>query len=56
MRSLFIILLVANGLMFGLGQGWFGATSVEPGRQPNMMDGQLNPDALTVKIGRLQGR
>ena len=56
MRSLFVILLAANVLMFGLGQGWFGATSVEPGRQPSMMNAQLNAEALTISVGRLQER
>lgn len=56
MRSLFVILLAANVLMFGLGQGWFGAASVEPGRQPGMLNAQLNPQALSVSVGRLQER
>lgn len=56
MRSLFVILLAANVLMFGLGQGWFGATSAEPGRQPGMMNAELNPQALSISVGRLQDR
>jgi hypothetical protein len=45
MRSIFVVLLVANVLMFGLAQGWFGAGRIEPGRQPAMMGTQLNADA-----------
>ena len=56
MRALFIILMAANILMFGLGQGWFGSANIEPGRQPAMIASQLNADALTVKVGRLQDR
>jgi hypothetical protein len=56
MRSIFVVLLAANALMFGLGQGWFGSTHVEPGRQPNMLQTQLNPDALSISVGRLQAR
>ncbi len=48
MRSLFIILLVANSLMFGLAQGWFGAPRTEPGRQPAMMDTQINAQAIRI--------
>lgn len=56
MRSLFIILLTANVLMFGLAQGWFGTRGSEPGRQPGMMSAQLNPDALTVKPAQALNR
>lgn len=56
MRSIFVVLLAANALMFGLGQGWFGSTHVEPGRQPSMLQTQLNPDALSISVGRLQAR
>lgn len=56
MKSLFVVLLAANVLMFGLGAGWFGAAGVEPGRQPSVLQTQLNPDALTIKVGLIQGR
>lgn len=56
MRYLLIVLVAVNALMFGLGQGWFGSTGVQPGRQPDMMKAQLNADALTVGVGRIQNR
>ena len=56
MRPLFVILLAANALMFGLGQGWFGAATVEPGREPGMLKAQLNPQALSFSVGRLDQR
>lgn len=48
MKVLFILLAVVNVLMFGLGQGWFGSTRTESGRQPAFLQTQLNADALTV--------
>ena len=48
MRSLFIVLLVANSLMFGLAQGWFGAPRTEPGRQPALMETQINSQAIRI--------
>lgn len=48
MQSLFIVLLVANSLMFGLAQGWFGAPRTEPGRQPAMLDTQINSQAIRI--------
>jgi hypothetical protein len=56
MRSLFVILLVANSLLFGLAQGWFGSPRVEPGRQPAMMDTQINPQALSISVGEPAAR
>jgi hypothetical protein len=48
MRSLFVVLLAANALMFGLGQGWFGGTGPEPGTEPALMKTQLNANALQI--------
>ena len=56
MRSIFVVLVVANVLMFGLAQGWFGSARIEPGRQPAVMGTQLNADALIVTVGQSQGR
>jgi len=52
MRSLFVILLAANMLMFGLGQGWFGATQTEPGRNTALLETQLNAQALQLAEDR----
>ncbi|UOD50361.1 hypothetical protein [Orrella daihaiensis] len=56
MRYLVVVLLAVNVLMFGLGQGWFGSTNIEPGRQPGMMQTQLNAQALTVGVARVPKR
>lgn len=54
MRYLFVVLLAANALIFGLGQGWFGSTTSEPGRQPGAMKAQINAQALSISVGRVQ--
>jgi len=56
MKIFFAILVVANVLVYGFGDGWFGHTRSEAGRSPAMMSSQLNPEALTVSQGRLQDR
>lgn len=56
MKIFFAILMVANVLVYGLGDGWFGHTRTESGRSPAMMGSQLNAQALTVSQGRLQDR
>ena len=52
MRSLFVVLLAANMLMFGLGQGWFGAVRTEPGTNPAVLQTQLNAQALQIAVDR----
>ena len=56
MKALFIILVVVNALVFSLGQGWFGTKRSDAGRQPTLMQTQLNPDALNAARGQLQAR
>lgn len=56
MKGLFILLAVANILMFGLGQGWFGTTRSDAGRQSALMQNQLNGDALVLGQAQLQAR
>lgn len=56
MRSIFIVLVVANVLMFGLAQGWFGSARIEPGRQPAVMGTELNADAVIITTGQSQRR
>jgi hypothetical protein len=54
MRTLFFVLAVANVLMFGLGQGWFGPPRTEAGRQSALLQAQVNPQALTIGQVTLQ--
>jgi hypothetical protein len=56
MKAFLILLVFVNVLVFGLGQGWFGTKRVDTGRQTALLDTQLNPTALTVSRGQLQGR
>jgi hypothetical protein len=56
MKAFCILLLAANVLVFGLGDGWFGHPRTEIGRSPAMLSSQLNAQALTVSPGRLQVR
>ena len=56
MKAFCILLLVANVLVYGLGDGWFGHTRTEVGRSPAMMSSQLNAQALTISPGQLQAR
>lgn len=56
MKAFFVLLVVANVLVYGLGDGWFGNTRSQAGRTPAMMSSQLNQEALTVFQGRLQAR
>lgn len=50
MRSIFVVLLAVNALIFGLGQGWFGSVSMEPGREPGLLKTQLNAASLQVVV------
>ena len=56
MKALFIVLVVVNALVFSLGQGWFGTKRSDAGRQPSLMQTQLNPEALNAARGQLQAR
>ena len=57
MRALFIILMLINLGVFGLGQGWFGTPRAEAGRTaPNKLPVQLNADALKLGPAQLQTR
>jgi hypothetical protein len=56
MKAFFILLLAANVLVYGLGDGWFGHPRTEAGRSPALMSSQLNAQALTVSQGQLQAR
>jgi len=56
MKFIFISLVVINVAMFGLGQGWFGTPRAEAGRNPAMLQQQLNATQLTVTPAVSQGR
>jgi len=48
MRTLFILILLANVLVFGIGQGWFGLPPSEEGRDPARRAQELNVDKVVV--------
>ena len=53
MRAIFIILLLINLGVFGVGQGWFGTPRAEAGRTAtNRLPVPLNADA--AKLGPVQ--
>lgn len=57
MRALFIILMLINLGVFGLGQGWFGTPRAEAGRTAsNKLPVPLNADALKLGPAQLQTR
>lgn len=56
MKALFILLVVVNALVFGLGQGWLGTKRTDAGRQPGVLKTQVNPDALNVSRAQPQAR
>lgn len=47
LKSFFVLLLVANAVLFGLLRGYFGAGATER-REPQRLAQQLRPEALTV--------
>lgn len=56
MKYLFFCLLAGNMALFAMGQGWLGETRGDAGRNPGMMQQQLNADQLTVKPAGSQVR
>ena len=48
MRYLFLLIVVLNALLFGLGQGWFGTPPAEQGRTPARLQQQVKPQAVQV--------
>jgi hypothetical protein len=57
MRAVFIILLLINLGIFGLGQGWFGTPRAEAGRTAaNRLPVPLNADAAKLGPVQLQTR
>lgn len=53
MRSLFVVLLLANVALFALDRGWFGQPFSERGRDPARMRSELRAD--TIQVPRLPG-
>lgn len=49
MRSLFLLALLANFLLFALGTGAFGPPPQEQGRDPARLQQQLKPENVSVK-------
>lgn len=57
MRTVFIILMLINLGVFGVGQGWFGTPRAEAGRTAaNRLPVPLNADAAKLGPVQLQNR
>gem|GEM_PF-2468281 len=57
MRTLFIILIIANAIFFALGQGVFGTARSQLGRTTDLkIQTPLNPEAVTLGSGQFQIR
>ena len=57
MRTVFIILMLINLGVFGVGQGWFGTPRAEAGRSAdNRLPVPLNADAAKLGPVQLQNR
>jgi len=50
MRSLFMLALFANFLMYAFGTGAFGPPPHDHGREPQRLAQQIRPDALAVGL------
>jgi hypothetical protein len=57
MRAVFIVLMLINLGVFGVGQGWFGTPRAEAGRTAsNRLPVALNADAVKLGPAQLQNR
>jgi hypothetical protein len=57
MRAVFIVLMLINLGVFGVGQGWFGTPRAEAGRTAtNRLPVPLNADAVKFGPAQLQNR
>jgi hypothetical protein len=57
MRAVFIIVMLINLGVFGVGQGWFGTPRAEAGRTAdNRLPVPLNADAAKLGPVQLQNR
>lgn len=48
MRTLFLLILALNAILFGVGKGWFGTPPAEQGRNPARVQQQVNAQAVEV--------
>ena len=48
MRILFVLIVLANVVMYGIGQGWFGLAPSEEGRDPGRFRTELNAERVTL--------
>jgi hypothetical protein len=56
-RAVFIVLMLMNLGVYGVGQGWFGTPRAEAGRTAtNRLPVPLNADALSLGPAQLQNR
>ncbi len=57
MRTLFIILIIANAIFFAFGQGVFGTARSQLGRTADLkVQTPLNPEAVKLGPGQFQTR
>jgi len=48
MRNVFLFILLLNAVILALGQGWFGVTPADQGRDPARLQKQVNAQAVVV--------
>ena len=48
MRALFVVLLLANGVLYGIGAGWFGVPPAERGRDPARLKTERHVERIEV--------
>ena len=57
MRTLFILLMLANAALFAMGQGMFGEARSQKGRTAAaQIKPQIQPDAIKVSRARLESK
>lgn len=49
MRILFVLIVLSNAVMYGIGQGWFGLAPSEEGRDPGRFRTELNAERVTLQ-------
>lgn len=48
MRILFVLIVLANVVLYSIGQGWLGTSPSEEGRDPGRFKQELNADKVTL--------
>lgn len=48
MRILLVLIVLANIVAYGIGQGWLGVQPEDEGREPTKMQQQLNADKVAI--------